>query len=44
MRYADLTGATLEDADLRGADLTGARGITPAAIRKVARTDVTTKF
>ncbi|MFG2790989.1 pentapeptide repeat-containing protein [Streptomyces sp. NPDC048419] len=44
LRYADLTGANLEDADLRGADLTGARGITAAAIRKVARTDVTTKF
>ena len=44
LRYAYLTGANLKDADLTGADLTGVRGMTPEAIKKVAKTDETTRF
>lgn len=44
LRYADLTGADLHGADLTGADLTGVRGTTPEEIRKVAKTDATTRF
>lgn len=44
LRYADLTDADVRGADLTGADLTGIRGMTPEAIRRVAKTDATTKF
>ena len=44
LRYTNLTGADLSEADLSGADLTGVRGTTPEEVRKVARTDGTTRF
>ncbi|GAB2802230.1 hypothetical protein GCM10027176_03410 [Actinoallomurus bryophytorum] len=44
LRGADLTGANLKGTNLSDADLAGVRGMTPAAIRAVARTDALTKF
>ncbi|MFI7624661.1 pentapeptide repeat-containing protein [Microbispora rosea] len=44
MRSVDLHGADLRGADLRGADLRGMRGIAPAELRKIAKTDATTWF
>ncbi|MFC6080961.1 pentapeptide repeat-containing protein [Sphaerisporangium aureirubrum] len=41
---ANLYGASLAGADLRGADLGQVTGLTPAHIRRVARTDHTTRF
>lgn len=44
LRGANLTGANLAGADLRSADLTDVRGMTPEAIRKVAKTNQSTRF
>jgi uncharacterized protein YjbI with pentapeptide repeats len=40
----DLTGADLRGADLRGAGLNGVKGMTPAQIKAVAKTDAKTLF
>ncbi|MUN41674.1 pentapeptide repeat-containing protein [Actinomadura litoris] len=44
LRGADLRGAILNDADLRGADLRGSEGVSAEQVRKVAKTDATTRF
>jgi hypothetical protein len=44
LRDANLRGADLRDVDLRGADLRGVRGMTADTVKRVAKTDVLTRF